>query len=271
MRCGWGRRRDRSRAPGGRTSSEFGAASASSARVPASARPPAAASPVPRKARRESVWATRGSGAIPLSCLLVTPDLGSRAVRVQRGAGRGRGRARRVPLVRVARADWASCRRRTAARRRGNVAAARCSSTVIRAWRVSRRRRAWPDARSPRSKVSTKRCVTPWPSASRRAAGSQCGFCTPGILVRAAALEAKGKSRRVDLDRALAAHLCRCTGWQTVYEALEVTAGPGAGAGPPARPRSGPSSRVVRPNGSSRASPSAPVASPTTAPHGTRW
>ena len=53
------------------------------------------------------------------------------------------------------------------------------------------------------------------------AGGSQCGFCTPGILVRLAAAEAKGKTRRVDLDRALAAHLCRCTGWQTVYEATD--------------------------------------------------
>jgi aerobic-type carbon monoxide dehydrogenase small subunit (CoxS/CutS family) len=52
--------------------------------------------------------------------------------------------------------------------------------------------------------------------------GSQCGFCTPGILVRLAAAEAKGKTRRVDLDRALAAHLCRCTGWQTIFEAVEA-------------------------------------------------
>ena len=58
--------------------------------------------------------------------------------------------------------------------------------------------------------------------------GSQCGFCTPGILVRAAALAAKGKSRPADLDRALAAHLCRCTGWQTVYEALAGTERAGA-------------------------------------------
>jgi aerobic-type carbon monoxide dehydrogenase small subunit (CoxS/CutS family) len=54
--------------------------------------------------------------------------------------------------------------------------------------------------------------------------GSQCGFCTPGILVRLAAAEAKGKTRRVDLDRALAAHLCRCTGWQTIYDAVESPA-----------------------------------------------
>lgn len=50
--------------------------------------------------------------------------------------------------------------------------------------------------------------------------GSQCGFCTPGILMRAAAARARGKVGKADLDRALAAHLCRCTGWQTIYEAL---------------------------------------------------
>ncbi len=51
--------------------------------------------------------------------------------------------------------------------------------------------------------------------------GSQCGFCTPGILVRVAALAAQGKTTRPELDRALAAHLCRCTGWQTVYDAVD--------------------------------------------------
>jgi xanthine dehydrogenase small subunit len=53
--------------------------------------------------------------------------------------------------------------------------------------------------------------------------GSQCGFCTPGIVMRASG----GRVR--DLDRALAAHLCRCTGWQTVYDAIA-----GAGADPDA-------------------------------------
>jgi aerobic-type carbon monoxide dehydrogenase small subunit (CoxS/CutS family) len=51
---------------------------------------------------------------------------------------------------------------------------------------------------------------------------SQCGFCTPGILVRAAALMTRGRDRRTDVDRALAAHLCRCTGWQTIYEAIDL-------------------------------------------------
>jgi aerobic-type carbon monoxide dehydrogenase small subunit (CoxS/CutS family) len=44
--------------------------------------------------------------------------------------------------------------------------------------------------------------------------GSQCGFCTPGIVMRACG------ARPRDLDRALAAHLCRCTGWRTVYDAI---------------------------------------------------
>lgn len=54
----------------------------------------------------------------------------------------------------------------------------------------------------------------------------QCGFCTPGILVRAKALiDQKGK----DLDRStiegrLGAHLCRCTGYVGIVEAIELLA-----------------------------------------------
>jgi xanthine dehydrogenase small subunit len=48
--------------------------------------------------------------------------------------------------------------------------------------------------------------------------GSQCGFCTPGIVMRACG------DRVRDLDRALAAHLCRCTGWRTVYDAIRGVA-----------------------------------------------
>jgi aerobic-type carbon monoxide dehydrogenase small subunit (CoxS/CutS family) len=54
--------------------------------------------------------------------------------------------------------------------------------------------------------------------------GSQCGFCTPGILVRAAALLKKGRTTRAAIDRGLAAHLCRCTGWCTVQDAIEAAA-----------------------------------------------
>ncbi len=63
--------------------------------------------------------------------------------------------------------------------------------------------------------------------------GSQCGFCTPGIIVRMAALLEQGRTAPIDLDRALAAHLCRCTGWRTVQEAIELA---GSGRVATARP-----------------------------------
>lgn len=62
-----------------------------------------------------------------------------------------------------------------------------------------------------------------WAQAFWDAGASQCGFCTPGIIVRLAGLHAKKpNATRTDLDRALAAHLCRCTGWNTIIEAWET-------------------------------------------------
>lgn len=49
--------------------------------------------------------------------------------------------------------------------------------------------------------------------------GSQCGFCTPGIVMRVAA-ERRADATADDLKQALLAHLCRCTGWQTIVEAF---------------------------------------------------
>ncbi|MDX1450834.1 MAG: molybdopterin cofactor-binding domain-containing protein, partial [Acidimicrobiia bacterium] len=54
----------------------------------------------------------------------------------------------------------------------------------------------------------------------------QCGFCTPGIVVRAKSLiDQKGS----DLDRGtiesrLGAHLCRCTGYVKIIDAIELLA-----------------------------------------------
>jgi len=60
-----------------------------------------------------------------------------------------------------------------------------------------------------------------WARAFDAVGGSQCGFCTPGIICRFSALAARGADHR-DRDaaaRALAAHLCRCTGWQPIIDA----------------------------------------------------
>jgi hypothetical protein len=48
---------------------------------------------------------------------------------------------------------------------------------------------------------------------------AQCGFCTPGIIIRLAALDPAARRSRAAVDRALAAHLCRCTGWNTIVVA----------------------------------------------------
>lgn len=53
----------------------------------------------------------------------------------------------------------------------------------------------------------------------------QCGFCTPGMIIRAKSLLDKNpKPNRDDLKRALQPHLCRCTGYQKIFEAVEVAA-----------------------------------------------
>src|SRR4051794_14838161 len=54
----------------------------------------------------------------------------------------------------------------------------------------------------------------------------QCGFCTPGILVRVHALLEK-KGAGLDRDTAarhLGAHLCRCTGYVKILDAVELLA-----------------------------------------------
>ena len=56
--------------------------------------------------------------------------------------------------------------------------------------------------------------------------GLQCGFCIPGIVMRAKAqVDKKGADlQRDDMARHLGAHLCRCTGYVKVLDAIEAVA-----------------------------------------------
>jgi xanthine dehydrogenase molybdenum-binding subunit len=56
--------------------------------------------------------------------------------------------------------------------------------------------------------------------------GLQCGFCIPGIVVRAKAqIDKKGALlTRSDMARHLGAHLCRCTGYVKILDAIEMVA-----------------------------------------------
>lgn len=54
---------------------------------------------------------------------------------------------------------------------------------------------------------------------------AQCGFCTPGILCSSVALlEHAGRPTRTEIQEALAGNLCRCTGYEKIYEAVEAAA-----------------------------------------------
>lgn len=51
---------------------------------------------------------------------------------------------------------------------------------------------------------------------------SQCGACTPGIIVTGWALgRGRGKLERDEIRGALAGNLCRCTGYESILSALE--------------------------------------------------
>ena len=51
----------------------------------------------------------------------------------------------------------------------------------------------------------------------------QCGFCTPGILMSSKALlEKNSNPSREEIKVAIAGHLCRCTGYHQIIEAIEA-------------------------------------------------
>jgi carbon-monoxide dehydrogenase small subunit len=53
----------------------------------------------------------------------------------------------------------------------------------------------------------------------------QCGFCTPGIVVSAAALLDRVPAPSDDeIREALSGNLCRCTGYQKIFDAVRLAA-----------------------------------------------
>jgi len=66
---------------------------------------------------------------------------------------------------------------------------------------------------------------------------SQCGYCTSGMLMAASSLLSKKPDpSRQEIQEALAGQLCRCTGYQQIYEAVESGARALRGE-PPTPPR----------------------------------
>ena len=59
--------------------------------------------------------------------------------------------------------------------------------------------------------------------AFQAAAGLQCGFCTPGLVLRIKWMTDQGERlSRADIARVLDGHLCRCTGYKKIVDAVEL-------------------------------------------------
>ena len=53
-------------------------------------------------------------------------------------------------------------------------------------------------------------------------AAVQCGFCTPGIIMSAVEIVGSGQQyTREELRKLISGHLCRCTGYQNILNAVE--------------------------------------------------
>ncbi len=58
----------------------------------------------------------------------------------------------------------------------------------------------------------------------RRHHALQCGFCTPGILIAATDLLSRGRPTRDEIVDMLSGHLCRCTGYAPIVDAIDACA-----------------------------------------------
>ena len=55
--------------------------------------------------------------------------------------------------------------------------------------------------------------------------GTQCGFCTPGMIMAAEGLLRRNQQpSREEIKEALAGNLCRCTGYVKIIESVEAAA-----------------------------------------------
>ena len=77
--------------------------------------------------------------------------------------------------------------------------------------------------------LATEGNISPLQRAFHEKLGTQCGFCTPGMLMAAEGLLRKNPHpEREEIRSALAGNLCRCTGYVKIIESVEAAAGASA-------------------------------------------
>ena len=73
--------------------------------------------------------------------------------------------------------------------------------------------------------VGTSQALHPIQAAFRAHHALQCGFCTPGFIMSALALFRRSACPTdAEIDDTLQGHLCRCTGYRNIAEALRTVA-----------------------------------------------
>jgi len=104
---------------------------------------------------------------------------------------------------------------------------------------------AQPAARFEGRDVLTQEGLSPadrrlWAECFVAAGASQCGYCSPGVVMKAEALLVKNPDpTREEIAAALAGNLCRCTGYAKIIDAVGLAAAARRGQGPPRIDRSG--------------------------------
>jgi aldehyde oxidoreductase len=110
--------------------------------------------------------------------------------------------------------------------------------------------RAVVSCAQPASRVADRRVTTLeglssearalWADSFAATGATQCGYCSPGIVMKAhALLEREAAPSREEIARALAGNLCRCTGYVKIIDAIELVAAARRGASGPVVDRSG--------------------------------
>src|SRR4030042_5814697 len=73
--------------------------------------------------------------------------------------------------------------------------------------------------------IGTLKNPHPLQLAFAKTGATQCGFCTPGMIIRAKSILDKNLDpSRDEIKKALQPHICRCTGYQKIFEAIELAA-----------------------------------------------
>jgi aerobic-type carbon monoxide dehydrogenase small subunit (CoxS/CutS family) len=73
--------------------------------------------------------------------------------------------------------------------------------------------------------LGTAEAMHPLQRAFVEEGGTQCGYCTPGIIMSAAALLARNpEPTEEEIRRALAGNICRCTGYTKIIAAVKRAA-----------------------------------------------